>query len=187
MITKYNNYINEAKETFYSIIKIDIVDLLPENTNIELDSFSSGSSVSMRIKYRDIHNINRWYNVMLFSITKVWTIEFKHYLNRNDSSRHNIIKTPFEDIEELVLFLENYFISYYDKDIYENKNINKNNYIDILSVPVLNQDDYSNFIYKLINEDATRIQYIKYIEKYLNDDVKNKLQHFVDATKFDLI
>ena len=88
------------------------------------------------------------------------------------------------DIDDVTKYIKDYFEFFYD--VY--KSVNGLD-LDIFLIPVLDTDKYSDFIYEVITKikDPENISKLKHIAEYLNEETKDKLEHIINANKFDLI
>jgi hypothetical protein len=172
MITKFDKYI-DVKKNINNINKIK--------------KFIHSNYTKIRnVKTIDI--TNNITNIVIH--TNIYNIDESLYTIRYDNntyylSEHNrqVIMIT-DDYKNIIEYLREYIDNVYDNFDFNPKNSQVVNRIMVDALPIFNSDKFNEFI---IDKLYRMPEYIKYFYKYLNYDNKNKLKHYFDASKFDLL
>lgn len=168
IIQTYNNYIKEnISNSFADDIILFIKKLLPEENNLIIrkddDNYLSIEYIP-EFKLWNDHIINFYYYDDM-------------YILQDEVYQYN---EKFKSLSEYKEFIQYMFNTYYDS------------YLDycvisqLYLIPVINKD-YSDFIYNVLLKNSKLISQINDIKRYLNKETLDKLEHLINASKFNLI
>jgi hypothetical protein len=168
----YNNFINEAinwsENEYINILKIFFKKYI-EDTEFTIDYNKYDNRC---IIYIYLFGYSRYSTTIIFTIFKEQCfIEF--FDNEYE----------FIDINEFKIYLYDNLSKIYYEKTYEF--INDCN--DLQQVVVLDKEEYSKLIFKLISKDKEYIKFKNIYYKYLTDNYKEKIEPLINASNFDLI
>lgn len=94
------------------------------------------------------------------------------------------ISKQFNNIDKFLIYIKKYLYNYYGRYL---DLVKKGLKINLKKIIVLNKYRYSLFILKIININTDYVSDNQIFVPYINEYTFNKIEHLINANKFDLI
>ena len=192
MITKYTTYIKENKK---SLTDDDMVTYLGKYYDFIVEYFKDNQFI--KIKEYDttitVDNIGAGDDLNIIQLSLYYDNDLKIYiLNKNRTLK-------IDNYEDNINYIKTYFDNFYTicSETFKYNNIFFKN------IPIVNVDEFIDFIYYLVDSNDNKMLYSYYnndilkhfIDEVYNNDyyltikdkLTNKFQHLLNAKNFDLI
>jgi hypothetical protein len=185
LIQTYNNFINEGfliskEKEYYKFLQNYFKEYI-KDTDFKLEYTFNGYYKKTFLHHKDFSS---------FTQTKLCFFIEKSKYNIQIFSNYYIA----DHLDEMKKFLDEYLNKkYYSNDLYKilfdsNSDMRYKTYeYRIKNIIILDREKYSEFIFNIIEKNKDIIKCHNIFYKYLTDDYKNKIEHIINASNFDLI